>query len=89
MNTTSLRKEPREITSRLSDETPKAKILSESNAVSFLGALPSSGTDQMFPTPFVLRENRIDFAIRCPANCIYFFHRNRHCELLEISSGNR
>jgi uncharacterized membrane protein YphA (DoxX/SURF4 family) len=52
ISTTSFTWEPREIARRLSGETSKAKTSSESKAVSFLGALPSSGADQMFPAPF-------------------------------------
>ncbi len=47
---------PRAITSWLSGETSKAKILSESKWVSCRGALPSIAADQMLPTPFSLRE---------------------------------
>jgi hypothetical protein len=60
MSTASICRWPREITRWLSGETSKEKILSESNAVSFLGTLPPIGTDHRFPTPFSFLAYRID-----------------------------
>ena len=61
IRTTSLTWMPRDMARRLSGETPKEKIKSDSKDVSFLGGLPSSGVDQMFPIPRSLRAYRIDF----------------------------
>jgi len=52
---------PRDMARRLSGDIANAKIDSESKDVSFLGALPSSGKDQILSTPFSVRTYRIDF----------------------------
>src|SRR5215472_13479963 len=59
IRTTSLMCMPRDMARRLSGDIANPKIASESNDVSFLGALPSSGKDQILSTPFSVRAYRI------------------------------
>jgi hypothetical protein len=80
--------EPREIARRLSGETPKAKISSESKAVSFLGACHRSALTRCSRRHFHFGRTE-STCHRRPGERNYTANRYWHLELLRVSSGSQ